>query len=81
MKLEWRTVVKDDELWGWRMYDVDEFTMFTQFLIRATVRRLLCKTKRSVKVWMFGAEVGRYKRMFYTEDDAKAWATAIVRMK
>lgn len=80
MKLEWRTVVKEDELWGWRLYDVDEFTKFTQFLYKATVRQLLCKTKHPIKMWLYGVEVGRYRRMFYTEEEAKAWTIAVVRM-
>lgn len=79
MKLEWRTVVKEDELWGWRLYDFNQ-ALYSYWHIRATVRQLLCKTKRDYKVWLFGVEVGSHRRMFYTEEEAKAWAIAIVRM-
>ena len=80
MRLEWRTVVKEDELWGWRLYDFDYESLYNQYHYKATVRQLLCKTKHPIKMWLFGVEVGRYKRMFYTEEEAKAWTIAIVRM-
>lgn len=80
MQLEWRTVVKEDELWGWRLYDFDQKTMYAQFMPRAEVRLLLCRTKQHIKMWMYGVEVGRHRRMFYTEEEAKAWTIAIVRL-
>lgn len=80
MQLEWRTVVKDDELWGWRLYDLDPNNKYFSWEIKATVRHLLCKTKRPMKMWLFGVEVGAHKRMFYTEEEAKAWTIAVVRM-
>lgn len=80
MRLEWRTVVKDDGLWGWRLYDFDFSDRTGLYNPKATVRQLLCKTKHPIKMWLFGVEVGRHKRMFYTEEEAKAWTIAIVRM-
>lgn len=79
MRLEWRTVVKEGEIWGWRLYDF-ELVRGNEYYYKATVRQLLCKTKHPIKMWLYGVEVGRYKRMFYTEEEAKAWAIAIVRM-
>lgn len=79
MQLEWRTVVTEDELWGWRLYDFG-YALYSRYHYKATVRLLLCTTKQSFKMWMYGVEVGRHKRMFYTEEEAKAWTIAIVRL-
>ena len=80
MQLEWRTVVKDDELWGWNLYDFDFESLYNQHHYKATVRKLLCRTKKPFKMWMYGVEVGARRRMFYTEEEAKAWVIAIVRL-
>ena len=80
MQLEWRTVVKNDELWGWNLYDFEGKNLYDQFIPKAVVRPLLCRTKKSFKMWMYGVEVGVHKRMFYTEEEAKAWAIAVVRL-
>lgn len=79
MRLEWRTVVKEDELWGWRLYDMGA-KLHMQWHIKAEVRQLLCKTKHPTKMWLFGVNAGKHKKMFYTEEEAKAWAIAVVRM-
>jgi len=79
MKLEWRTVVKEGEIWGWRLYDMG-LGPHKQWRIEAEVRQLLCETKHPIKMWLFGAATGRHKKMFYTEEEAKAWTIAVVRM-
>jgi hypothetical protein len=85
MNLEWRVVVRDDELWGWRLYKLLNIPAGTDYFqswrVWASVRLLLCETKQPIKLWMYRTEVnGKHKKMFYTEEEAKAWALAIVRM-
>ncbi len=80
MWLEWRTIVNDGELWGWRLYDFEHEAKYGLFHPKATVRKLLCRTKKPFKIWLFGVEVGVHKKMFYTEEEAKAWVIAIVRL-
>ncbi len=73
----WSTVVKDGEVWGWRLYNLDQEWR----PIRATVRPLLCKTKKSVGMWLTHVEHKGKHRMFYTDEEAKAFALAMVRME
>lgn len=81
MRLEWSSVVKEGELWGWRLYDTGR-KPYSQWHIRGEVQYLLCETKRPIKLWMFSAKVDKHrKKVFYTGDEAKAWAIAIVRMQ
>ena len=79
MKLEWSTVVRDGNVWGWRLYDKDVKPHMMGH-IEAEVRPLLCRTKQAFKIWLFGVKVGQHRKMFYTEEEAKAWTIAIVRM-
>ena len=80
MKLEWRTFVKHGEVTGWRLYDTGR-RIYSQWHIQGEVQYLLCETKRPIKQWMFSAKVDKHrKKVFYTEEEAKAWTIAVVRM-
>lgn len=45
-------------------------------------QRLLCRTNRTYKVYLYEAKIrrGGKRKMFYTEEEAKAWVTVMVRM-
>jgi hypothetical protein len=81
MQLEWRTFIKDNMLGGWRLYDVEQ-TIWSSWRILATVRLELCETKQPMKLWRFKVESldKGPVRWFDTEEDAKAFAIAMVRL-
>ena len=79
MQLVWRTVVKQEGLWGWRLYDIGD-RPHTGWGILAEVKLFLCETKKPIKLWLFHAATDKHKRIFYTEEEAKAWTIAIVRL-
>lgn len=45
-------------------------------------QRLLCRTNQAFKVYLFEGKIrfGGRRKMFYTEEEAKAWVTVMVRM-
>jgi hypothetical protein len=47
------------------------------------IQERLCKTKKSVGMYLYYAEAwkfGVHKKMFYTEEEAKAWVVVMVRL-
>ena len=50
--------------------------------LHGKVQLHLCRTLRNVDMWLYRAKLIRLnkQKMFYTEEEAKAWVTVMVRM-